>query len=50
MCVFVCVCVLRGLGMGAERKIVQKRYFSWPTPQQYNFESAKFVRHFVVIA
>ena len=37
-------CVFEGGGsLGAERKIVQKRCFSWETPRQYNFESANFI-------
>ena len=35
--------LLRGGGLGAERKIVQKRLFSWETPRQSNFESENLI-------
>ena len=35
--------LLRGLGEGVERRIVQEHWFSWETPRQYNLEIANFI-------
>ena len=38
------ICAFEGVGaLGAEKKIVQKRCFSWQTPRQWNFESANLI-------